>query len=43
MPTGKPNAQTRASEKWSAKAGYMAKTYKLKRETAEALSIRKGL
>ena len=31
MPKGKPNSQTLASQKWNAKAGYVAKTYKLKK------------
>ena len=26
MPKGKPNSQTLASQKWNAKAGYVAKT-----------------
>ena len=36
MPKGKPNSQTLASQKWNAKAGYVAKTYKLKKDVADA-------
>lgn len=35
MPTGKPSPQTIASEKYQKKAGYIAKTYKLKRDIVE--------
>lgn len=35
MPKGSPKPQTVASEKYQKKAGYMAKTYKLKREVVE--------
>ena len=35
MPKGSPNAQTIASEKYQKKAGYMSKSYKLKRELVE--------
>lgn len=35
MPKGNPKPQTVASEKYQKKAGYMAKTYKLKREVVE--------
>ena len=35
MPKGKPSPQTIASEKYQKKAGYIAKTYKLKREIVE--------
>lgn len=35
MPKGKPNPQTIASEKYQKKAGYISKSYKLKREVAE--------
>ncbi len=31
----KANAQTKASAKWNKKAGYIAKSYKLKKETVE--------
>ena len=31
----KANAQTKASAKWTKKAGYIAKSYKLKKETVE--------
>ncbi len=32
MPKGNPNSQTKASAKYQAKAGYMTKSFKLKRE-----------
>ena len=35
MPKGKPSAQTRASAKYQSKAGYIAKTYKLKKDTTD--------
>ena len=35
MPKGNPKPQTVATMKYEAKAGWMAKTYKLKREVAE--------
>ena len=35
MPKGNPNKQTIASEKYQKKAGYIAKSYKLKREVVE--------
>ena len=35
MPKGEPNSQTIASQKWNAKAGYISKSYKLKREVVE--------
>lgn len=35
MPKGKPNPQTIASEKYQKKAGYISKSYKLKREVVE--------
>ena len=35
MPKGNPSAQTIASEKYQKKAGYIAKTYKLKRDVVE--------
>lgn len=35
MPKGSPNRQTIASEKYQKKAGYKAKTYKLKGEVVE--------
>lgn len=38
MPKGKPNSQTLASQKWNAKAGYVAKTYKLKKDVADAFA-----
>ena len=38
MPKGKPNGQTIASQKWNAKAGYVAKTYKLKKDETDAFA-----
>lgn len=35
MPVGKPNAQTIATEKYQKKAGYISKSYKLKKEIVE--------
>lgn len=35
MPKGNPNSQTIATEKYQKNAGYMAKTFKIKRELAE--------
>lgn len=35
MPIGSPNAQTIASRKYQQKAGLIAKSYKIKRETAD--------
>lgn len=35
MPKGNPRAQTIASEKYQKKAGYMAKSFKLKRDIVE--------
>ena len=35
MPNGNPSAQTIASEKYQKKAGYMAKSFKLKRDIVE--------
>lgn len=35
MPKGNPSKQTIASEKYQKKAGYIAKSYKLKREVVE--------
>lgn len=35
MPAGKPNAQTIASAKYQAKAGYMSKSFKLKKDVVE--------
>lgn len=34
----KANAQTKASAKWNKKAGYVAKSYKLKKEVVEKFS-----
>jgi hypothetical protein len=36
MPVGSPKPQTVASKKYQDKAGWVSKTYKLKRETVEA-------
>lgn len=36
MPVGSPKPQTVASKKYQDKAGWISKTYKLKRETVEA-------
>ena len=38
MPIGKPSAQTIASKKYQSKAGYISKSYKLKREVADAFA-----
>lgn len=38
MPKGNPNPQTTASAKWNAKAGWISKTYKLKKEVAESFT-----
>lgn len=38
MPKGSPKPQTIATRKYEAKAGWMSKTYKLKRETVEAFA-----
>lgn len=35
MPVGNPKPQTKASEKYQKKAGYMTKGFKIKRELAE--------
>lgn len=35
MPKGKPKAQTIASEKYQKKAGYMTKSFKIKKEVAD--------
>lgn len=35
MPKGNPNAQTVATEKYQKKAGYMTKSFKLKRNITE--------
>lgn len=34
----KANPQTKASAKWNKKAGYVSKSYKLKKETVEAFA-----
>ena len=34
----KANPQTKASAKWNKKAGYVAKSYKLKKDTVEAFA-----
>lgn len=36
MPKGKPKPQTVATRKYEQKAGWMSKSYKLKREVVEA-------
>ena len=36
MPVGKPTPQTIATKKYEKKAGWMSKSYKLKREVVEA-------
>ena len=38
MPTGKPKPQTVASRKYQTKAGWVSKSYKLKKETADAFT-----
>lgn len=38
MPVGKPSVQSIATRKYEAKAGWMSKTYKLKRETVEGFA-----
>lgn len=38
MPVGNPSSQTKASKKYQNKVGYIAKSYKLKKEVAEAFS-----
>ena len=38
MPKGEPNAQTVASRKYQEKIGLIAKSYKIKRTTAEAFA-----
>lgn len=35
MPIGKPSAQSIATRKYEAKAGWMSKTYKMKRDVVE--------
>lgn len=35
MPKGTPNKQTKATDAWQKKAGYMTKGFKLKRELVE--------
>lgn len=36
MPKGNPNTQTRATDKYQKKVGLIAKTFKLKKEVADA-------
>lgn len=36
MPIGTPNTQTRATEKYQKKAGYISKSFKLKKELTDA-------
>ena len=38
MPVGSPNSQTKASEKWAKKVGYISKSYRLKKEVVEAFA-----
>lgn len=38
MPVGSPKPQTVATRKYEAKAGWMSKSYKLKKETVEAFA-----
>ena len=38
MPVGNPSRQTLATRKYEAKAGWMSKSYKMKRETVEAFA-----
>lgn len=38
MPVGNPKPQTVATRKYEAKAGWISKSYKLKRETVEAFA-----
>ena len=38
MPVGNPSAQTIASKKYQEKAGYISKSYKLKKEVVEEFS-----
>lgn len=38
MPVGKPTKQTIATKKYEAKAGWVSKSYKMKREVVEAFA-----
>lgn len=38
MPKGNPSKQSIATRKYEAKAGWMSKTYKMKREVVEAFA-----
>ena len=38
MPKGQPNAQTIATAKYQAKAGYISKSFKIKKDIADAFS-----
>ncbi len=38
MPIGNPSKQTIATRKYEEKAGWMSKSYKMKRETVEAFA-----
>lgn len=38
MPIGNPSKQSIATRKYEAKAGWMSKSYKMKRETVEAFA-----
>lgn len=39
MPVGKPSAQTIATKKYQEKAGYIAKSYKLKKDIVEEFGL----
>ena len=39
MPTGNPTAKTKASEKWQKKAGYIVKSFKIKKDIAEKFAL----
>ena len=39
MPKGKPNTQTKATEKYQKKAGYKNKSFKLKGDIAERFAV----
>lgn len=35
MPAGEPNKQTKSTDKWQKKAGYVSKSFKLKKEIVD--------
>lgn len=35
MPIGEPNQQTKSTDKWQKKAGYISKSFKVKKEIAD--------